>query len=74
MGRGCFSSTFEANVMFTRNINNLTRSRLSSPYHLQELDTDINNNHARIEDINTILADKSGYAGARDVLEQSFRS
>ena len=53
----------------TRNIYNRTMSRVSSLYRLQELDTEIDNNHARIEEINTILADNSELAALREALE-----
>ena len=52
-----------------RNIYNRPMSRVSSLYRLQELDTEIDNNHARIEEINTILADNSELALMREALE-----
>ena len=44
-------------------------SRISTLYRLQELDTEIDNNHARIKEINAILADNSELAATREALE-----
>jgi hypothetical protein len=64
---------YEANVMSKRHNNNRTMRRVSRLYHLKELDREIDNNHARIEEVNTIMADKSGFAAARKALEIIFR-
>ncbi len=44
-------------------------SRISTLYRLQELDTEIDNNHARIKEINATLADNSELAAMREALE-----